>query len=228
MAADIGSLDARLSVVEVDYLSASSLSGYATEAWVSSQNYSTDVVDSELSDLLTYLTVDTSLDSVVFSGANVYVQSGAGSTAARVNGVGNLIVGYDEDDSSDKTGSHNLIVGSYNDYSSYGGVVFGEYNSVSGPYSSVTGGYDGTASGDYSSVTGGYEGTASGKHSSVSGGNNGIASGYYSSVTGGYGGSASTYYSSVTGGYSGSASGYYSSVTGGSLGAASTKYSYSP
>ena len=197
-------LDARIVTVEDDY---------ATETWVADQEYSTDVVDSELIDLLTYLTVDTSVDSVVFSGANVYVRSGAGSTGATVNGVGNLIVGYDEDASSDKTGSHNLIVGPYHSYSSSGGVVFGYNNSVSGPSSSITGGAGGDATGYYSSITGGYGGSASGYSSSVSGGLYGIASGNYSSVTGGN---------------SGTASGTVSSVSGGTAETATTTYSYAP
>jgi len=47
-----------------------------------------------------YVWVDPVTDSVVFSGANVYVQSGAGATdggSEGLNGLGNLIVGYSED-----------------------------------------------------------------------------------------------------------------------------------
>ena len=117
-----------------------------------------------------------------FSGINLQVVSGSGKTDGTVNGKGNLIVGYDEpglcNDSglpgttcrSDadcgafpasscvigaKTGSHNLVVGAAHGYSSYGGLVAGELNVVSGPYASVTGGSFDTASGTGASVSGG-------------------------------------------------------------------------
>ena len=39
---------------------------------------------------------------MVFAGANVYIQDGSGSTySASPNGLGNFIVGYDEDEDSD-------------------------------------------------------------------------------------------------------------------------------
>lgn len=147
---DLRALDTRVAAIEADYLTQASLVGYATESWVSTQGYSTQGIDPALSDLLNYLSIDTNTDSVVFTGANVYVQSGGGSTNATINGLGNLIVGYNEDNGDVRTGSHNLIVGSNHSYSSFGGVVFGYDNSVSGIFSSVTGGDWGAASGDYS------------------------------------------------------------------------------
>ena len=38
-------------------------------------------------------------DDVYFTGCNVHVVSGSGATEGEVNGLGNLIVGYNEDDS---------------------------------------------------------------------------------------------------------------------------------
>ena len=54
--------------------------------------------------------------NLVFDGMNVYVRNGMGATdAIPVNGLGNLIIGYNEPIvggiQSQKTGSHNLIVG---------------------------------------------------------------------------------------------------------------------
>lgn len=136
-----------------------------------------DDVVAETDDLFAYVSVDTSDDSVVFSGANVFVQSGAGSTDATVNGLGNLIVGYSEGGTS--TGSHNLVVGMYHTYPSYGGVVFGYHNNASGIYSTVLGGEESTASGAVSTIVGGYINTASGNYSVVYGGQSQSASDDY-------------------------------------------------
>jgi hypothetical protein len=65
-------------------------------------------------------------NDVIFEGCNVHIRSGAGYTGAPVNGLGNLVVGYNEafpDD--DRTGSHNLVVGAFHSYSSSGGLVAG-------------------------------------------------------------------------------------------------------
>ena len=110
--------------------------GYATETWVDAQGYSTGGVDG----LENYLTVNESTNTVLISGANLQVVSGGGSTGATVNGTGNIIIGYDEDNGDDKSGSHNLVVGYGHTYSSYGGIVVGYENSITGEYSSVSGG----------------------------------------------------------------------------------------
>ncbi|MGA7296017.1 MAG: hypothetical protein WBW92_00725, partial [Rhodanobacteraceae bacterium] len=175
-----------------------------------------------------------------FTGVNVQVVDGTGSTDGVPNGLGNLIIGYNEtagtrafcsdglyDNQGDcqtnggtwaanqRSGSHNLILGDRNAYSRYGGLVAGTDNVVNGAYASVSGGYFNTASGSASSVSGGASSIASGSFSSVSGGHGNTASGNSSSVSGGYGNTASVYYSSVSGGISNAASGYYSSVSGG-------------
>ncbi len=133
-------------------------------------------------------------DTIIFSGINVQIDSGAGSTDEIVNGLGNLIVGYNELRSSgdDRTGSHNVIIGKEHNYSSYGGLVVGRSNSTTGPYASVSGGAYSTASGRYSSVSGGRYNVASGAAASVSGGggsssaNGNQAFADYSSILGGY------------------------------------------
>jgi hypothetical protein len=101
--------------------------------------------------------------TVRFSGVNVQIVNGLDATDT-INGAGNLIVGYDEADTSRtsrctagwyvspiwglavkdaancaevggtwtnegfKTGSHYIIAGSGNNYSGFGGVVFGYQN----------------------------------------------------------------------------------------------------
>jgi len=51
--------------------------------------------------------------------------SGSGATEGMINGLGNLIVGYNEDVGSNatRTGSHNLVVGIEHSYSSYAGSL---------------------------------------------------------------------------------------------------------
>jgi len=59
---------------------------------------------------------------IVFSGVNVQIVDGSGDTYGDVNGLGNLIVGYNElrGTSDNRTGSHNVVIGAEHNYSSYG------------------------------------------------------------------------------------------------------------
>jgi hypothetical protein len=121
-----------------------------------------------------------------FSGINVQVVSGSGTTSGPVNGKGNLIVGYNETTfGQTRTGSHNLVVGDEHEYTSYGGLVAGENNFITGPFASVTGGAHNRASESVASVSGGEGNTASGSGASVSGGGANTASGFVASVSGG-------------------------------------------
>ena len=82
-------------------------------------------------------------DTIQFSGVNVQIVDGSGTTGHDVNGLGNLIVGYNEtrnDGTDDRTGSHNLVVGERHNYSSYGGFVTGYQNNVLGIFATVSGG----------------------------------------------------------------------------------------
>ena len=147
-----------------------------------------------------YVRVDESGPTPViwFEAVNVKIVNGTGFTGSALgapgilNGLGNLIVGYDEPRDpaegagvSDKTGSHNLIVGPDHNYSGYGGFVAGAINTVSGANASVSGGGFNTASTDVASVSGGAFNVASGVGSSVSGGISNFAAGDLSSVSGG-------------------------------------------
>ncbi|MDG2149328.1 MAG: hypothetical protein P8N09_07375 [Planctomycetota bacterium] len=125
--------------------------------------------------------------TIRIDGANLQVVNGQG-TSDTTNGLGNLIVGYNElgnPNGDDRTGSHNLVTGQANSFTSHGGLVAGRGNSVSGPWSSVSGGRESTASDPHSSVSGGAGNTASGNFSSISGGDNNTAGGTWSSVSGG-------------------------------------------
>ena len=122
-------------------------------------------------------------DDVVFEDCNVHIRSGSGATDGAVNGKGNLVIGYNE--GANGTGSHNIVVGLGHTYSSYGSFVTGLYNTVSGPYTSVSGGSSNKAIGLADSVSGGSNNIASGESSSVSGGENNKAEAHESSIGGG-------------------------------------------
>ena len=176
----------------------------------------------------TVMSLDTDRDLLTVVGAdmliaagNLYVRNGmnASTSSEPPNGLGNIIIGYDEDSGVDapdvKTGSHNLIIGPFHSYTSYGGIVAGSDNAVTGLSASVIGGIGNVAQGDGSAVCGGSQGLAQGPTSSVSGGFMNLASGESSSVSGGVSNLASGDQSSVSGGSGNQAGGTASAVSGG-------------
>jgi hypothetical protein len=168
-------------------------------------------------------------DELIISGVNLRIVNGTNSTLSK-NGLGNLIVGYNEPRSAadetkfgpnNRTGSHNIVVGTENNFSSFGGLVVGILSEISGQFASVSGGFNNTASGGSSSVSGGNDNTASGPSSSVSGGRNNTANGPGSSVIGGINNTASGPNASVSGGRNNTANASNASVSGGRFNTAS-------
>jgi hypothetical protein len=145
-----------------------------------------------------------------------------------------------------KSGSHNLVVGSQNSYSSAGGIVAGSGNFITAPFASNLGGTgnlasgrfavnvagqgnhstgstaatlagtNNTASGTNASVSGGSSNTASSVGTTVSGGSRNVASGPQSNVTGGIRNESSGPFSHVSGGGNNNSSGATSTIAGGS------------
>lgn len=126
---------------------------------------------------------------MTITGVNVFIQDGSGSTASN-SGLGNLTIGYNglrgfgSDDT--RTGSHNLVLGDLNNYSSYGGLVVGYFNTIANEYASVSGGFNNTASGRRAAVSGGSFNSALNTGSAVSGGSGSSAEGISASVSGGF------------------------------------------
>lgn len=132
------------------------------------------------------------------AGANLRIVNGMGTTPT-ANGLGNLIVGYNElrqtsqwdcaedDCANARTGSHNLIVGRGHNYTRYGGLVVGQWHTISGAWATVCGGGANVANGDYATVSGGTNNTASGGAAVVSGGDRNVAAAPASTVGGGGG-----------------------------------------
>jgi hypothetical protein len=176
---------------------------------------------------------------VIVEGANLHVRSGSLQTDDTTN-LGNLVIGYNEprggDDTSNRTGSHNVIIGSEHQYTASGGLVAGfsnsvldnhasvsggERNTASAPAASVSGGTANTATGPLATVSGGQYNTASGVGASVTGGQFNVANSASASVSGGGNNTAGAIAASVCGGAQNTASHYFASVTGGDGNAAS-------
>jgi hypothetical protein len=159
-----------------------------------------------LAPLADYLAVDVQTDRVAFVGANVYVQAGTSGTFD-ANGVGNLVVGYDESNGDTRTGSHNVVVGRNHSYDGASDLIVGaDHDAYSG------------------SVVGGQGNSARAWLAVVSGGRAQIASGEYGVASGGYGNRAGERYDwqrptrcdAVSGGASNTATGSGASISGGS------------
>ena len=114
-------------------------------------------------------------------------------------------------------GSHYLVVGPHNNYSSFGGIVAGQHNSANAAMASVLGGEFNRSSEEHSIVLGGSNNATSGRVSTVSGGRRNEASGTQASVSGGIGNVAEGPESSISGGRENRAVGFYSSASGGLL-----------
>ncbi|MBK7875563.1 MAG: hypothetical protein IPJ77_07400 [Planctomycetes bacterium] len=172
-----------------------------------------------------------SSETIRFTGVNVQIVNGLGATngypadpstfdpaLTSTNGVGNLIIGYNELGNpvgDDRTGSHTLIFGSQLSTSGFGGQVVGFRSRMSGAYASVSGGLNNFASGAFSAISGGSSGRASGLVASISGGNAGVASGQNASITGGQLNVASGLRTTVLGGGSNQALAEESVIVGG-------------
>lgn len=154
--------------------------------------------------------------TIRFTGVNVQIVNGLGATNGRpedpsdpsivvTNGVGNLLIGYHEAASTPiRTGSHNIVCGVENAYSSCGTVVSGGGNRTSAPYSLATGLFN-AATSKYAAVVGGESNTSGAPGSVVIGGQRNKAGGSYyppanAVVVGGFENEAQSGHSVVAGG----------------------------
>ncbi|MBV1911970.1 MAG: hypothetical protein KUG78_21955 [Kangiellaceae bacterium] len=232
--------------------------------------------------LATVLTVGTDNQgnaAAIFSGVNLHINNGEGAVdngdPFTINGLGNLVIGYDEQTSirgascslgihptqeicennneiwseTHKSGSHNIVLGPYHNYSRYAGLITGKANVVAGDYS-IVGGISNTANnqfttviggegntvqglagsafggafnsvyGDKNSTLGGTENTVYGQYSTITGGRENFVEGESSSISGGLNNRADAAYVSVSGGRNNVASGDGSSISGGNGGIA--------
>ncbi|MCF6317877.1 MAG: hypothetical protein L3J83_01140 [Proteobacteria bacterium] len=168
-----------------------------------------------------------------FSAVNVQVNSGLNFTFSSRNGLGNIIIGYNEPfdgapefcsnpiytdsvncigngflwERNVRTGSHNLVLGVNNSYSSYGSYIGGLRNIVNAPYASVFAGFENHVSSQNATISGGARNYANAVRAHISGGWNNRATARDTNVSGGINNTASGNFSSVSGGESRSAVG---------------------
>jgi hypothetical protein len=158
--------------------------------------------------------------TIQFSGLNMQIVDGSGHTSS-LNGSGNLVLGYDEHSGINReetvlqTGSHNLILGEEQEFTSTGGIVSGNSDSITAENASVIGGFRDMASGQESVVTAGTHNSAANEAAFVGGGYQARALGIRSSTVGGASPLAQGNGSSVVGGVSNTASGEEASIIGG-------------
>lgn len=179
----------------------------------------------ELDTYLSLVTDDDGVPTASFSAVNVNINNGEGNTAT-TNGSGNLIVGYNELKTfgtfvcsdgqyenqqlceaggaiwsrNHRSGSHNIVAGARNGYSSYGGLVVGDTNAITARFASISGGAGNLARAQVTSISGGANNTANGNGASVSGGFLNVANGERSSVSGGYENIVDGPFGSISGG----------------------------
>lgn len=196
-----------------------------------------------------YVTVQTAgTPKVVFSGVNVQIVNGLGRTDS-INGLGNLIIGYDKERSPVSPAFQECSIGgtvtwandiNYNSQlcTAAGGVmatnhkngshylIVGDEHNYS-QYSGVVFGHRNTSNRAWATVTGGHQNHAGGEAASVSGGQRGLAQGTWSSITGGLLNYADGAGSSVNGGERNAATARAgASICGGVQNAASGDYSH--
>jgi hypothetical protein len=150
--------------------------------------------------------------TIQLSGVNVQIINGAGKTDT-TNGEGNLVVGYDEEP-GEQTGSHDLMVGTKQTFTSYSSILGGWHNSATAPRSVAFGEFS-RAEGEEATVLGGQEGLASGVDSVVVGGLKDQATDGYATAGGGFSNIAGSKFASAGGGRENKATGAYASVSGG-------------
>lgn len=193
--------------------------------------------------------------TVRITAANLQVVNGTPGVYVG-NGTGNIIAGYNNIGSSSyscsyweytdesscvangfiwsndhRSGSHYIVTGGLNSYSSVSGFLGGSHNTVNARYGNVLGGSSNIASGDRSSILGGtlnsiLGNVASQSWSTISGGRENTVSGFHSSILGGSQNTVTGDFSSVSGGGGNTASGGFSSVSGGFNRSATADYDW--
>jgi hypothetical protein len=151
--------------------------------------------------------------TLLMSGLNLQLVNGMGQTET-LNGLGNLILGYNVDNGDTRTGSHDLVIGDAHTYTSVSGIVSGLNDTLSGRYAFAAG-KDNTVSRDGAFVGGGAFNTASADHAFVGGGEFNIARGGDAFVGGGEFNTARGVFGFVGGGAANTARGGGAFVGGG-------------
>jgi len=181
--------------------------------------------------------------TVRFEGVNVQVVNGMNTTGT-ANGTGNLIVGYDEPDTSatyrctlGTNPSTGTIINDETTCTAAGatwtneGFKTGSHYIIAGAqhnysrWGGMLSGLRNTSNYNFASVNGGWNNTSSGLYSSVSGGGYNTASGGAANVAGGARNIADGGSSVISGGFGNTSTGNYSSISGGQSNRTNNAYS---
>ena len=145
--------------------------------------------------LADYVSVDDTTNTVLFSGANVQVVNGAGASMVddNLNGLGNLIIGYNvarftwsaEEVESQRTGAHNLVMGPYNAYTNHYGIVHGFWNEAQGRYAVTVAGQHNEVNGEGAVAIAGDSNIVDGEGSAAVGGDDILVFGERATSSGG-------------------------------------------
>lgn len=199
----INTADISINVADIS-ANASGISTNATDISTNTSDHASTRTDLDsLTPLSAFLTVQGT--DIIFEGANVNIRSGSGSTndeldsGGSLTALGNLIIGYNENIAGDalRDGSHNLVLGQENTYSSYSGIVSGEGNTLTAPDAAIIGGISNIVSGQYAVAIAGSGNKSTGIASLTSAGGANTAEGDYSHVLGEESNTASSDYEIV-------------------------------
>lgn len=151
-------LDEKYNVMQTTTSSSSSHSGLRHHRRLGPLDDLEDRID-DLEDITACVKSSSDDKEFILEGCNVIIRNNEGNTDD-IDGYGNLIIGYNEGGSScredcDRDGSHNIVIGKYHEWTSYGGIVAGYANFIDAPYASVLGGRLNSATGRASTVTAG-------------------------------------------------------------------------
>jgi hypothetical protein len=154
-----------------------------------------------LENKLKYVTVNGT--DMLITGANLHIRNEGGATDT-TNGLGNLILGYHElGFNNDRSGSHNILIGKYLNYGSYGGILTGEDNSVKDAYGTILSSYGCNSTMSFNAtIAAGYS-TINANRSAIVAGDSHTLNGHFSGILGGQLNTIATgvTYSAGVGGY---------------------------
>jgi hypothetical protein len=165
---------------------------------------------------LNFVTVS-STGNIVFEDTNLIVRNNSGSTDGDTDGKGNIIIGYNEiDDDSARSGSHNLVLGVANSYSSHSGIIAGYDNVQLAEYSSILGGTQNTTTAERSVIAAGQSNVTAGPDSVVIAGHSNHAEGQGSVAVAGLSNFSSGLFTAIVSGTANDATAPYAAVVAGS------------
>lgn len=175
-------------------------------------------------ELSNHLTWDEDMGTFELSGANLQISNGLEDNSA--NGLGNLIIGHNEENPNDsigRGGSHMLVVGDYHAYSGVNGIVSGYNARITGNHSAIIAGSNNQVDASHAVVVGGNlnQVNTGGQHSAVFGGRENLIVSSFATTAGGQGNVAGTdstdaRFSLIAGGrFNELQSGYCGTIAGG-------------